>query len=616
MRRPGQTHERTVGLLSAALDGELTGLQQHELRQHLAACGRCRQVQRDLHAQRELLRGLPPAVPPRDLWARTSVALDREVARRRLVGRPAVSRGPLLTTTVVLAVSLLLVSAELDLSRRPSPTDSPGGVLPTPFSVAGQPLAFLATSAEGIVLYRKQVDRVCPGNALGCIVEDTGQQVFIAVPPDTLPQSLSVSPDGEHIAITGRGQDREAVFALTFSPDTSPPPTAAPTVTPPEDIGPGRSTADPQSTAETTPSAPAVAPTAAPSLATVTILEDVLTVGAPPAWSADGSTLAFSALPADGSHGPDVYLWQAGDERARRLTSDRSSYFASWAGNRIVISRVEQSIDEDGQGRILTVVHDMATAEERTVDVADLWLPAVSPTGDAVATWQGVLAVDGTRATPLRGALYVTRWQSLDPFTAGDEPEPSEPPPADELPDASEPAESPAGDDEQTTASPEPMLTLPPAAVDGETSEPSAGPDVEESAGPTAPPGEDLTPAPAVELTPIDLDGLEGQVVDWQIRWSGDGTAIAVWLADAPGSSWGELRVLGYDPAAGVVAAQPLVKSMLAGRRFTLGRDRLAWITSVDGSLDGEVRVTTWGADGEGGLRIPSSDLREVVPGF
>ena len=634
MRRPRGRHERFVELLSAALDEELTGHEQHELSEHLPECGRCRQVRGDLLAQRELLRRLPPSVPPRDLWARTSVILDRELARHRPAVRPAISRGPLLTTAAVLAVSLVLVSAELDVSRQPPSTDSPGVVQPTPFSITGQPLAYLGTSADGVVLYRKQVDKVCPINALGCIVEDTGQPVFIAVPPEVRPQNLSVSPNGEYIAITGRGHDREAVFALSVKPAATPLPTAVPMITPPEDVGPGQQSPPASGSAE--PSPPQVAASAQPSLATVTILDDVLTAGAPPAWSADGATLAFSALPADGSHGPDVYLWQAGDERARRLTSDRASYFASWAGNRIVISRVVPQTSEDGSARILTVVHDPASGEERSVAAADLWLPLVSPTGHAVATWQGSMNLNGTQATPLDGALYVTDWSSLDPFSVDARREQS-PAPADDEPAPSEPADSPATDDESSGASSDPMITLPPDEDEAETAVPSAGPSAEPSAepsagptgepsaepgtddatdDPTASPGE-ATPAPSIELIELELRIDDDRLlVDWQVRWSSDATAIGVWVADAPGASWGELAVFAVNSEARAATGQPLVKPMLAGRHFTLGRDRVAWITPADGSLDGEVRVTTWGAGGEGGLRFPSSDLREVVPGF
>ena len=50
--------------------------------------------------------------------------------------------------------------------------------------------------------------------------------------------------------------------------------------------------------------------------------------------------LAFSAMPDDGSTGPDVYIWSPGDAKAQAITNDHESYFASWSGNRIVVSEL------------------------------------------------------------------------------------------------------------------------------------------------------------------------------------------------------------------------------------------------------------------------------------
>ena len=49
--------------------------------------------------------------------------------------------------------------------------------------------------------------------------------------------------------------------------------------------------------------------------------------------------LAFSAMPTDRSRGPDLYVWRAGEPRARKLTNDHRTWFASWSMSRIVVSR-------------------------------------------------------------------------------------------------------------------------------------------------------------------------------------------------------------------------------------------------------------------------------------
>jgi hypothetical protein len=49
--------------------------------------------------------------------------------------------------------------------------------------------------------------------------------------------------------------------------------------------------------------------------------------------------LAFSARPADGSHGPDIYLWHAGDASAEPVTFDHASTFSAWWGSTLIGSR-------------------------------------------------------------------------------------------------------------------------------------------------------------------------------------------------------------------------------------------------------------------------------------
>ena len=51
---------------------------------------------------------------------------------------------------------------------------------------------------------------------------------------------------------------------------------------------------------------------------TIQIASDVIVVGGVAAYNADGSRFAFTARPADGSAGPDVYVWDTSEtERPR-----------------------------------------------------------------------------------------------------------------------------------------------------------------------------------------------------------------------------------------------------------------------------------------------------------
>jgi len=63
---------------------------------------------------------------------------------------------------------------------------------------------------------------------------------------------------------------------------------------------------------------------------TTPIVEDVAFVGGPPAYSADGQWVVFSARPSNGALGPDIYVWHVDDAKARPLTTDHSSVFFAW----------------------------------------------------------------------------------------------------------------------------------------------------------------------------------------------------------------------------------------------------------------------------------------------
>src|SRR5215203_6016104 len=95
-------HARYRELLAARLDRQLSRAENRILLNHLKACQSCQQAEREYRDQGALLRALPVKAPPRDMWARTSTALDHEVTRwtptaprqlrRRALTRYATSR--------------------------------------------------------------------------------------------------------------------------------------------------------------------------------------------------------------------------------------------------------------------------------------------------------------------------------------------------------------------------------------------------------------------------------------------------------------------------------------------------------------------------------------------
>src|SRR5207245_8007746 len=99
------------------LDGPIDATEAAFLDEHLESCAECRTTAADYAAQRLELRALGDRqpVPPRDLWARTAAAIERESSfRDRAAGRrhrrsPLAPYG-LLTAAVAVAVIVGVVS--------------------------------------------------------------------------------------------------------------------------------------------------------------------------------------------------------------------------------------------------------------------------------------------------------------------------------------------------------------------------------------------------------------------------------------------------------------------------------------------------------------------------
>jgi hypothetical protein len=176
------------------------------------------------------------------------------------------------------------------------------------------------------------------------------------------------------------------------SPAVSPSPVATPSPTPT-----AASTASPTST-------PVVAVTPRPDGA-IEIASGVLVVSGPATYSADGTHFAFTARPADGSGGPDVYVWNTKETVARAITSDHRSMFADWSGDNILVSRVEAGVPS-------TTAIDATTGRSVGEASRRAWLPTLSPDGTRAAWWDGtvILADDGVTWLPDAGRLVTGSW--------------------------------------------------------------------------------------------------------------------------------------------------------------------------------------------------------------
>lgn len=452
-------HDRARELAARRVDEVLEPAEAAWLDGHLAGCEPCAAAADAYEADRLLFAPLRDArpLPPRDLWARTAAAIDAEPGpdrpviqaprpARRAFGLPLVSLAPI---AAVAAVALLVGSAFLDGSPVvPPPAGSPE---PTAIAITTGDVAVLTRNADGGLEFRVAgVDEVCPLVADGCGAAEPSFEVAQLAQIDTGDTDTAIiSPARDSLVVVGRDATgsngvyvvpvRQASVAAT--PDVTPPvptdgPTAAPTASPtpmpaetatpepsPSSEAPSGdvateapSTASPEPTDPATPEPtpdPTPAPTEEPTaVVTVTpepdgairIASDVVVVGSVAAYNEDGSRFAFSARPADGSTGPDVYVWDTADTRARAVTTDHRSIFAGWDGRDLLVSRVTR-----GQPQTLAV---SARGIERGEHGADAWLPTVSPDGTRAVWWDGTVTLDDDGVTwrPDEGRLVLGSW--------------------------------------------------------------------------------------------------------------------------------------------------------------------------------------------------------------
>lgn len=188
------------------------------------------------------------------------------------------------------------------------------------------------------------------------------------------------------------------------TPDEIPTPSDKPPASPPEATPGSGETASPTASEQPAGPTPSVEVTPGPDGA-IEIARDVSVEGSIASYSPDGTRFAFSARPADGSAGPDVYVWRVGDREARAVTVDHGSLFSGWLGARPLVSRVV-----DGSPR--TFVLDLATGTQRLAHDDPMWRPTVAP-GHRVATWwDGTVrrSDDGKAWQPDHGRLVLGAW--------------------------------------------------------------------------------------------------------------------------------------------------------------------------------------------------------------
>jgi hypothetical protein len=467
-RRPDHwstPHERARFRAAERIDAQLDPAEAAWLDEHLGGCDECRTIAEAYDADRIALRSLRDITPepPRDLWARTAARIEREAAGRgRSVSLvPGPSRLPLgaVSGIVVIAIVIgatalsggwLLPRSGVDTAGASSAPGTTGQPAATPMLVAAGSVAWLHTLGDGAIAYNlADLDEVCPaGDQPDCAaLDDPGSRTLNL---EAAPKSVIGSPtDGQAVVVGQDASGRQSVFVVslpkahTEPPKATPAPVSTPAPTesaavPAETAGtapsstpdPGESpdvtassgpseppteTAEPTATTEPTPSAtptatltPSPEPTIAANLA---IASGVSVVGESAAFSADGAWFAFTARPADGSNGPDIYVWHVGDAQAQRMTTDGLSVFASWQ-DEVVIGSTVAPDGNDGANEPISFRLDPTTGERTDVS-SGLWRPALDPSGTFAVAWDGsvlISASDPVDMTGGRGDLRLVRW--------------------------------------------------------------------------------------------------------------------------------------------------------------------------------------------------------------
>jgi hypothetical protein len=460
--------------------------------------------------------------------------------------------------------------------------------VPTEIDVTAGRVGWLRPAANGSwELVIAEVDTVCPRTRPSCrslLENDPARPVALA----GTPSGVTISPTEDQLVVEARGvgsaPDRIYVVDVPPpSPAVSPEPagTATPGAQSVAAATPEPATAEPATPEPATPEPVSPAPTSAPE-GLVEIATGVVVVGEA-AYSVDGHWLAFSARPSDGSTGPDLYLWSAGQPTAIPVTNDHRTFFSSWLGGQVLASRVEPlvapgasdgpaaeaspeatsgeaggqsaapSLPAQVEAHAVSFLLDPSTLARTEISRPDVWLPVVDPTGRFVVYWSGTLlaTAGGLDWQVGTGQLVLDGW--------------------------------------------------------------SPGPDLDAVADPSAPPSEpDASAAPALGPVGAPMPVVTTPTIAFAAKFDPTGTRLAVWVGEQVDAEVGRIYLLLLDPTTGaIVTDKAPLPGVPALRRFSIEQGRLAWVSpSGQDGQESAVQVLGWSLDQFGEIRtIPARDL-------
>jgi hypothetical protein len=275
----------------------------------------------------------------------------------------------------------------------------------------------------------------------------------------------------------------------------------------------------------------------------------VVLVGQSAAYSPKGTWFAFTARPADGSQGPDIYVWKVGDAAAQAVTNDHRSTFGSWTADDLLVGSTTADTTvgaSNGQVDALSFLLDPASGRRVAIpQTGRTWRPSVDPSGHRAVYWAGTLRreTDAPVYVPSDGQLVLGDWNV---------------------------------DDGQPSAS---AVATP------------------------------LTGDQAKERHETAISS--SSVVDWDARWDATGTKLAIWVA-SDGGQLGRLSLYDVDAFDGRIdLKKPLLDAVPAAAGFSISDGKIVWAEpGTDGSgAGGRVLVFAWTDHGAGTVETLSDQV-------
>ncbi len=369
----------------------------------------------------------------------------------------------------------------------------------------------------------------------------------------------------------------------------------------------------------------------APSAAVTTpIIEGVVLVGPPPAYSPDGQWVAFSARPLDGSQGPDIYVWHVGDALAHALTSDHASVFSAWDLDEILGSAVVPDLSPALDARAITIEPAPSPTLSPAVASPEVAFPA-SGSPEPFASGEAPGSTAATSAEPADSSALGSATAPASPAASA---EPIETPVVSSGSTPAVPAESSSPDLSASPAASTPVPSVPVALflLDPQSGRqtPITRPGVwrpvvdptgrivvfwtgvqafDPATSAWAPTSGQLVIADwqalngPGDVTAIELPGSAGLpgVTSWDVRWDPSGRHLAVWIGNSADPSTGSLSLFAVNADGSL--GETLLADVAALPGFSLGSDRIAWASPPGQNGQGStLSVYAWSDDGSGSI--------------